>query len=120
MDTTDHDVTIALSDLPDSITGYLVAHQVRDVDAAMRHYTADATVTDEGHTHVGHDEIRAWLARSASEYTYTIELISAARSGGDRFDAVHHLEGDFPGGVVDLHFRFTLRDDLISRLVIEP
>jgi hypothetical protein len=33
---------------------------------------------------------------------------------------VHHLEGDFPGGVADLHFRFTLRDGLISRLVIEP
>jgi hypothetical protein len=33
---------------------------------------------------------------------------------------VHHLEGDFPGGVVDLHFRFTLRDALIARLVIEP
>ncbi|MDT7577728.1 MAG: hypothetical protein QOH17_4061 [Pseudonocardiales bacterium] len=122
METTgkDHDITIALSDLPDSITGYLVAHQARDLDAAMRHYTDDAAVTDEGRTYLGHNEIRAWLARSASEYTYTSELISATRSGDDRFDAVHHLEGNFPGGVVDLRFRFTLRDDLISRLVIEP
>jgi len=120
MDTTDHDVTIPLSDLPGSITGYLVAHQARDLDAAMRHYTADAAVTDEGHTYVGHDEIRAWLARSASEYTYTVELTAAVRSGDGRFDAVHHLEGDFPGGAVDLHFRFALHDGLISRLVIEP
>jgi ketosteroid isomerase-like protein len=122
MDTTDrdHEVIVPLSDLPDSITGYLVAHQARDLDAAMRHYTADAAVTDEGHTFVGHNEIRAWLARSASEYTYTIELISAARSADDRFDALHHLEGDFPGGVADLHFRFTLHNNLISRLVIEP
>jgi hypothetical protein len=122
MDTTDrdHEVTIPLSELPDSITGYLVAHRARDLDAAMRHYTADAAVTDEGYTYVGHNEIRAWLARSASEYTYTIELISAARTGEEHFDAVHHLEGDFPGGVADLHFRFTLRDGLISRLTIEP
>src|SRR5438552_3468448 len=110
----DHEVTIPPSDLPDSIIGYLVAHRARDLDAAMPHYTADAAVTDEGHTYVGHNEIRAWLAHSASEYTYTIELTSAARSGDDRYDAVHHLEGDFPGGLADLHFRFTLRDGLIS------
>ena len=91
-----------------------------DLDAAMRYYTADAEVTDEGRTYVGPDEIRAWLDRSAGEYTYTIELVAATRSGNDRFDAVHHLEGDFPGGVADLHFRFTLHDGLISRLVIEP
>ena len=117
---TDHEVTVPLDDLPDAVTGYLVAHQARDLDAAMRHYTVDAAVTDEGQTYIGHDEIHAWLARSASEYTYTTELISATRAGDDRFDAVHHLEGNFPGGVVDLHFRFTLRDGLISRLVIEP
>ena len=83
MDTTDtdHQVTIPLSDLPDSITGYLAAHQARDLDAAMRRYAADAAVTDEGRTYIGHNEIRAWLARAASEYTYTIELVSAARSG---------------------------------------
>ena len=81
---------------------------------------ADAVVTDEGHDYHGPDEIRAWLARSASEYTYTIELTAAARADDQHFDAVHHLEGNFPGGVVDLHFRFTLRGALISRLVIEP
>ena len=117
---TDHEVTVPLNDLPEVITGYLAAHQARDLDAALRRYTPDAVVTDEGQTHAGHAAIRAWLARSASEYTYTSELTSATRSGDDRFDAVHHLEGNFPGGVVDLHFRFTLRDGLISGLVIEP
>ena len=37
----------------------------------------------------------------------------------DRYDVRHHLEGNFPGGQVDLHFRFTLRDGSIARLVIE-
>ena len=32
----------------------------------------------------------------------------------------NHLEGDFPGGTVDLRYRFVLRDDLISRLDIAP
>lgn len=33
---------------------------------------------------------------------------------------VQRLDGDFPGGVADLHYRFTLADGLISRLAIEP
>lgn len=33
--------------------------------------------------------------------------------------AVQHLEGDFPGGTVDLRYRFTLRDGLIAGLAIE-
>ena len=33
---------------------------------------------------------------------------------------MNHLEGDFPGGVVDLRYKFTLTDDLISELVIAP
>jgi len=31
-----------------------------------------------------------------------------------------HLEGDFPGGEVDLHYRFTLSGASIGGLVIEP
>ena len=111
---------IAPEELPVSITRYLTAHQARDLDTAVAGYTLDASVTDEGHTYQGSEQIRAWLSRSASEYTYTTELIAANKVDDRHYDAVHHLEGDFPGGAVDLHFRFTLRDGLIARLVIEP
>jgi len=107
------------NDLPEVITSYLEAHQARDLDTAIERYTDDASVTDEGRTYNGPDEIRAWLARSASEYRYTIEMTGATSLGDGRYDVVHHLEGNFPGGKVDLHFRFTLRDDKIARLVIE-
>jgi ketosteroid isomerase-like protein len=108
------------AELPEIITSYLKAHQARDLDAAMRGYAADAAVTDEGRTYNGPSEIRAWLAQSASEYTYTIEMTGANRLGDGRYDVTHHLEGNFPGGTVDLHFRFTLRNGKIGRLVIEP
>jgi ketosteroid isomerase-like protein len=111
---------ITPDEMPAVITDYLAAHRARALDAAIAHYTADAVVSDEGHDYHGPGEIRTWLARSASEYTYTIELTAAARADDQHFDAVHHLEGNFPGGVADLHFRFTLRGTLISRLVIEP
>jgi hypothetical protein len=32
----------------------------------------------------------------------------------------NHLEGDFPGGEVDLRFQFTLEGGLIKNLTIEP
>ena len=106
--------------LPAMITDYLAVHQSRDLDRAMALYTEDATVVDEGKTYRGKAEIRGWLARSATEYTYTSELVGAQRADDDHYVAVHHLEGDFPGGVVDLRFRFTLRDGHIAELVIEP
>jgi hypothetical protein len=111
---------IALGALPAAITGYLVAHQARDLDTAIAQYAPGAAVTDEGRTYHGPEEIRAWLSRAASEYTYTIEPTAAAKVDDRHYDVVHHLEGDFPGGLVDLHFRFTLADALITRLVIEP
>jgi len=107
-------------ELPPTITTFLGAHQARDADAAIVSYTADAVVTDDGRTYHGPDEIRAWLSRAAGEYTYTTELTRATKIDDEHFDALHHLEGDFPGGVVDLHYRFTLRDARIAHLVIEP
>jgi ketosteroid isomerase-like protein len=111
--------TIDTTELPEIITSYLRAHSARDLDVAVSSYAPDATVTDEGRTYRGPDEIRAWLSRSASEYTYTIAMTGAAKVGEDDYDVIQHLEGDFPGGVVDLHFRFALRDGAIARLVIE-
>ena len=106
-------------ELPEVITTYLKAHQARDLDPAVESYTDDASVTDEGRTYNGPDEIRAWLSRSANEYSYTIEMTGVTKLGDERYDVTHHLEGNFPGGKVDLHFRFTLRDGKIARLVIE-
>jgi hypothetical protein len=37
-----------------------------------------------------------------------------------RYVVSNRIEGDFPGGVVDVIYRFTLADDLITRLEIAP
>jgi SnoaL-like domain len=112
--------TIDPAQLPDVIAAYLTAHVARDVDRAVASYRPDASVTDEGRTYQGHDQIRAWLTRSGSEYTYTMAMTGAAKLDDAHYDITHHLEGNFPGGQVDLHFRFSLRDGAIAALVIEP
>jgi hypothetical protein len=58
--------------------------QARSIDPTelpriITSYTGDSTVADDGNTYAGLDEIRAWLSRSASEYTYTIEVTGAQK-----------------------------------------
>jgi ketosteroid isomerase-like protein len=112
-------ISMSNSNLPAVIIRYLAAHNARDLDPAMACYTEDAVAVDDGHTYHGRAEIRAWLAR-ATAVKYTTTLLSTHRVDDEHHEAVQHLEGDFPGGVVDLRFRFTLRDDRISELVIAP
>lgn len=111
---------IALDTLPGAITAYLTAHRDRDVAAELGLFAADATVVDEGHRHTGTSAIAAWMKRSAGAYTYTITPIAAEQSGEGDYTITQHLVGDFPGGTVDLRFRFALGDGLIRHLVIEP
>lgn len=105
--------------LPDSVRTFMTTLDAREVDRALATLTPDAVVTDEGHDYTGHDDIGAWIATAASEYTYTTEFTGATTTDAG-VDVGQHLEGDFPGGVADLHYRFTLDGALISQLVIEP
>ena len=105
--------------LPDNIRTFMTALDDREVDRALATLTTDAVVTDEGHDYTGRGDIAAWLTDAASEYTYTTEFTGATTTD-TTVDVGQHLEGNFPGGVADLPYRFTLDGALISRLVIEP
>jgi ketosteroid isomerase-like protein len=120
--TSDNSQSTSLSwdQLPATITTYLTAHQARDVATAIAAFTGNAIVTDEGRNYTGREEITAWMTTSASEYTFTTEFTCATELDAAHVDVLQHLEGDFPGGSADLHFRFTMDRALISRLVIEP
>ncbi|ROO60205.1 SnoaL-like protein [Micromonospora sp. Llam0] len=107
-------------ELPTAVAAYLPAHQARDAETAVRAFAANAEVTDEGRTYRGLDEIRTWLTKGGSGYTYTTDFVSAHRIGDTHVDVVQHLEGNFPGGSVDLHYRFDLEGAAITRLTIEP
>jgi hypothetical protein len=106
--------------LPEPATRYLEARDRRDVDTASSVFSPDATVTDDGHTYRGADEIRTWIATAATEYTFTRTLLHATAVDDHTWEAVNHLAGDFPGGEVDLRYRFTLVGDHITDLVIAP
>ncbi|GIF71196.1 nuclear transport factor 2 family protein [Asanoa siamensis] len=106
--------------IPTVIKDYLAAHESRDVSRAMAFYSASAEVVDDGAVYRGVSSIGAWLAGAAREYSYTVVPTAITSPSAGRYDLLQHLEGDFPGGVVDLYYRFTLVDGMITRLVIEP
>jgi hypothetical protein len=62
------------------------------------------------------DTIKTFMtALDASDCTYTT-AITGATITETTVDVEQHLEGDFPGGVADLHYRFALN----GALVVEP
>jgi hypothetical protein len=106
--------------VPEVISRYQAAHDRRDTSVALSAFTPSATVVDDGHTYRGADEIRDWVANAASEFTFTRTFVSAEALDADVWLVVNHLEGDFPGGEVDLRYKFALTGDRISELVIAP
>ncbi len=106
--------------LPRPIREYLVAHARRDADDAIALFDPDATVVDEGHTYRGTDQVLGFLRTAGSEYSYTTTLVGYERADADRWVVQNRLEGDFPGGLADLRYRFTLAGDRIVELVIAP
>ena len=112
--------SISPDQLPATIRGYLAAHLAGDTDTALRAFAPTAVVVDDGRAYRGTEEIRGFLATAGSEFTYTTTLVGAERTDDTHWVAVNHLEGDFPGGVVDLRYRFVLAGDLVAELVIAP
>ena len=112
--------SIHTDQLPATVRGYLAAHVARDADAALRAFTSTAVVVDEGTTYRGTGEIRRFLSEAGAEFNYTTELVGAQRVDDERWVATNRLEGDFPGGVAELHYRFAMDGDLIAELVITP
>jgi ketosteroid isomerase-like protein len=105
---------------PDVITQYFAAAASRDTDALVALFAADAVVVDEGETRRGAGEIRAWWDGPATAYQYTTEVRGVDPVSDARYLARVHLEGNFPGGTVDLEYRFSLDGDRITRLEIAP
>jgi ketosteroid isomerase-like protein len=104
---------------PGAIDSYFRAIADDDSDALVACFTEDAEVSDEGSVHRGPEEIRAWRDQTRSTYRYTADVLRAERDG-DRYVITTRLSGDFPGSPVEVPYHLTLRQELISKLDIDP
>lgn len=118
------DDSAASGSLPPVVSNYLAASDRDDIDAIVACFTEDSVVLDEGRQWRGAAAIRQWREKVATAFEYTVAIIGSEAlgevDGAQRHDMYTHLEGNFPGGQVDLTNRFTLRGDLIVGLEIVP
>jgi ketosteroid isomerase-like protein len=106
--------------VPAAIRDYLAAHEARDANTALRAFTPAAVVVDDGTTYHGREEIHDFLSRAGAQFTYTTTRVAAERTDDAHWVITNHLQGNFPGGAVDLRYQFTMDHDLIAELVIAP
>jgi hypothetical protein len=100
--------------MPEIIDRYLQLAAGDDYAGMAACFTPDATVSDDGHTYHGRDEIRAWREKLAAAFDYSVRVL---RTEG-QYRVTTLVEGDFPGSPVELTYEFRLSDGLISELVI--
>ncbi len=115
---------VAADALPPVIADYLAASERSDVGAIVACFAQDAVVIDEDRTWRGAAEVRQWRQSVATAYEYTAEVTGAQElgeaDGVRRYDVYTHLEGNFPGGKVDLTDHFAVRGERIMCLEIVP
>ncbi|WP_439519332.1 nuclear transport factor 2 family protein [Hydrogenophaga sp.] len=107
---------MTILNLPDPIAAYFAADQ-QHPELLARCFTAQASVKDEGHTHVGREAIQAWKTGASRKYSYTTQPCAHSHD-----DGVHKVRsqvaGNFPGSPVNLEYRFRLERGLIASLEI--
>ncbi|RSN22403.1 DUF4440 domain-containing protein [Amycolatopsis sp. WAC 04169] len=104
--------------LPATVREFFAAHVVHDADTASSFLTEDAVIIDQGETFRGREKTHAFLRDAGTEFEYTTEQIGAHRADDDHWVVTVRLEGGFPGGIAELDYRFTLREDRIAEIVI--
>ena len=109
-----------MSSAPTVITEYLRAAETGDLDTLVACFTEHGTVLDEGRTYHGREAIRGWRESLRSQWEYTTAVTGRESQGDAGYIIRTHVEGNFPGGVADLTYRFDLAGERITALTILP
>jgi hypothetical protein len=102
------------ADLAPAVTTYFDLMDRPDKTRVAELFAMDATVVDDGHTFRGQDAIWGWLTGPASEFTTTSTRLSAEQTGASA-SVVVLVQGNFPGGRVELRHEFEQGPDGLIR-----
>ncbi|MCW1912442.1 nuclear transport factor 2 family protein [Luteolibacter sp. GHJ8] len=103
--------------LPEAVTRYIEASNRFDAESAAACFTPEATVRDEGKTHVGTEQIRSWVSHSSEAYQPQASVVGAEQKG-DKLAVTVNVTGQFPGSPVELDFEFLLSGEKIAELAV--
>ena len=102
--------------VPEAVDRYFAALNNRDAEGLLALFTPDAVVVDEGETWRGTSEIRTWVDKVAFRFQYTAGVLGVDTVADGNYVARVRLEGNFPGGIVELNVSFDVEGDKIRRL----
>ncbi|ARU41367.1 hypothetical protein CCB80_09555 [Armatimonadetes bacterium Uphvl-Ar1] len=106
--------------LPAPIASFFAA-KGEDTDQTAACFTEDAVVWDNGEDIKlqGIPEIKMWLSGTTTEYKLSTEVVSG-EIVNSQFIAAVVVKGDFPGSPYKFEYAFTLHEDKIAELTINP
>ena len=106
--------------VPNAVQRYFALDADHDVERLVDLFTNDAVVIDEGRRREGTDAIRSWRTEVADRYEYRTTILDAAAVGGASYRVRARLDGNFPGGTVELNYDVVTDGDRIKYLKIAP
>jgi hypothetical protein len=103
--------------LPENIEGFIKAQNELDSTAFANYFTAHATVSDEGSSYLGREEIKQWIQEATEKYNMQVTPIDFTQTGTKGTLTVK-ASGTFPGSPAVMYYHLNLEDALISSLKI--
>lgn len=101
--------------LPEPIAAYFAAEH--NPEALAQCFTAQAVMTDDGHTYTGIDAIKAFMTEALAKYSATSVPFAIEKEDGVQLVRAN-CSGNFPGSPIVLSYRFRLERGLISSLEV--
>lgn len=106
--------------LPEPIANYFRCKADENLTEAAGTFTPAAMVFDKGEDRevFGQEAIHRWFIEQAATVKTTVDVVSLREESGE-FVVTTLVSGNFKGSPAEFEYRFTLRDGLIDRLIIE-
>lgn len=103
--------------LPDNIEGLIKAQNELDIAAFAAYFTNLATVSDEGSSYSGRDEIKQWIQQASEKYQMQLKALDFNQTGSTAQLTVE-VSGTFPGSPIVMQYHLELNGAFIRSLRI--
>ncbi|RAJ93210.1 SnoaL-like protein [Larkinella arboricola] len=104
--------------LPDNIAGLVKAQNEQDSTAFAQYFTEKATVSDEGSSYSGRDEIKEWIQQATKKYQMQLKPIHF-NEDGLAAELTVEVTGTFPGSPAIMQYHIKWDGSLIGSLHIK-
>lgn len=103
--------------LPENIEGFIKAQNESDSTAFANYFTEHATVSDEGSSYSGREEIKEWIQAATEKYNMQLTPVDFTQTVSKGKLTVE-VSGTFPGSPAVMNYHLELDGSSIGSLKI--